>query len=189
MTNDTIAALKIEQAYKDEVKAMADKIKAEATSLEQAKALYPDVIEIKTSREFNVGEYLFQEQLYLSTAEIYQTVGRKDIGAIGGPLQDFRGESYFVELLKRTGPSEEEMAAETWKTKEKQLREQALQMAGNEFMADYRLHLRNSSGLETRINQALISDLLRLDEPEEGETEAAPVTETEDADEAGSAAQ
>jgi parvulin-like peptidyl-prolyl isomerase len=162
---DTIAALKLEQAYKDQVQEVADKIKTDATSLDQVKTLFPDLeFEVKTSSEFTVRDYLFQEQLYLSTAEIYQTVGRKDIGTMGGPLLDFRGETYFVELLKRTDPTEEDKA--TWEEDRKLLRDQALQNANNEFLVDYRLNLRQNSGLEPRVNQKLLTQYLNLDVPD-----------------------
>lgn len=137
---DTIAAVQATPEYKERVDEYGKKIKEQATNLTQIAELFPELNpEIKESSAFSKQDYLFQDQIYLQTPIIYDAIGRAEPGTMAGPFTDFRGDTYFVELLDRTPPAEEEK--ETWAEDRKQLREQRLSEAELALFSDYRQDL------------------------------------------------
>jgi parvulin-like peptidyl-prolyl isomerase len=176
---DTIAAIKQTEDYKAKVAQYTGKIQEEAEALEDIKELFPDLdIEIKETEEFTQKDYLYKDKLYLQTTQIFDAVGREEPGAMGGPLQDFRGASYFVELVSKTPPSEEDR--ENWEEQREQLEQNRLRMAQNDLIEDMRLYLRQDllDNIQLRVNQQLINEILGRDAaavPEAQDT--APETE------------
>ncbi len=112
VTTNAETAYKASDEYKDQVAEYADKINELATSLEQAQTLFPELaIEIQeTAEPFTRRDFLFQQQIYLQTAQIYDQVGEAEAGTMAGPLTDFRNDTYFIELIERMPPTDEELA-------------------------------------------------------------------------------
>lgn len=141
VTQDVIAEKKNGDAYKTEIAALANDIKAQAKTLEEVKEKFPDLaLEIKETTPFSKSEYLFQQQLYLQTSDIYATLEGKPENELAGPLTDFLGATYFVALTKREEPTEEAKAK--WEEEGKALRDQRRQMAGMQLLQDYLKDLR-----------------------------------------------
>ena len=135
------ATIKQSDEYKQEITAYAEKVKAQASTITEATSLFPGMaLEVKETKEFTFKDNLFQDGIYLSPQQIYATVGREDLGTMGGPLQDFLGGTFFVELSKRTAPTEDEKA--NWDTERKPIELAALQAAQSELLVDYRSDLR-----------------------------------------------
>ncbi len=180
LAEDTINAFKQGEEYKAEVQAVAEKIEAEASSLEEAVEKFPELeMAINETQDFTPRDYLFQYQLFLHGSVVYDAVGRKEPGAMSGPLTGFLGNTFFVELMKRTEPAEEDKA--DWDVQRKQLRNGSLSLAVNELVLDYRVDLRERIGQEGRTmvtkNQALLDRILGLNQeeaPAAGSVETAP---------------
>ncbi len=176
---DTIAAKKKTDEYKAKVAEYAEKIKAQAKSLAQINELFPELgAEVKETSEFTRKDYLFKEQVYLQTTEIFEAVARKEPGAMGGPLKDFQGNTFFVELVKKTPPTEEDK--KKWDEEKKQLRDSARMAAQNALIEDYLADLRERTlpNLRFTTDQKLIDEILGRnqkpegDQPAEGEKKA-----------------
>ena len=66
----------------------------------------------------------------------------KEPGALGGPLMSpMSGEPYFVELTKKTPPTDADWA-DLWPKEEKELRDNALTAKRNQMLMDYVIDLR-----------------------------------------------
>jgi parvulin-like peptidyl-prolyl isomerase len=159
---DTIADLKQQDDYKNKVKEYADKIKGQAKSLDEIAQAFPELkLEIKeTAEPFTRKDYLYKEQLYLQPTQIFDEIGSGEPGAMSGPLQDFLGETYYVQLAEKTPPTEEDKKG--WDEERKQLRETAINMATNDLLEDYRLDLRERllPKVNTSIDQKLVDQVL-----------------------------
>jgi len=141
VSDDVIAKKKNSEAYKAEVEALAETIKSQATTLDEVKEKFPRIeADIKETRPFTKSEYLFQEQVYLQTPEIYETLADKEENVLAGPLTDFLGGTYFIALTSRQEPTEEDKA--NWDEEGKQLRDQRIQMAQSQLLQDYLIDLR-----------------------------------------------
>lgn len=177
---DTIAAVKKTDDYKKRVSDYADKIKAQAKNLAQINELFPELAaEVKESSEFTRKDYLFKEQLYLQTTQIFDAVGRKEPGILGGPLKDFQGNTYFVELVKTTPPTDDDK--KKWDDEKKKLRDSQRMAAQNGLLEDYLADLRERTlpNLGFSTDQKMMDQILgpvkgqEGDQPAEGETTAA----------------
>lgn len=170
---NTISKLKGQDDYKNRVKDYAEKIKSQATSVTQIPELFPELeVEIKESSEFTRKEYFLQkDKLYLQPALIFDTLGDGPPGTMGGPVTDFLGYTYFIELLERTLPTEEDKT--NWAEERKQLRDRALQTAENQMLEDYLADLRERSMADVQItyNQSVIDRILGRGEKEESAPE------------------
>ena len=169
-----VASLKRTDEYRDKLMEYADKIKAQNTSLQQIALLFPELeMEVKeTTGPFTRTEYyLSKDQLFLQPAMIFNLLEDKEIGAVDGPLQDFLGDTYFVELSERILPTDEDRA--TWDEERQRLRDTALQMAEQELLEDFRQDLRERSlqHIPLHINEEAINRILGRDRRDPGETE------------------
>ncbi len=172
---DYINMVKLQEDYKKRAEEIANKIKAEAKSIDDLPQLLPDLnIEVKeTANPFTAKDYLFQEGLTVSTESIFKELEGKDVGALVGPIKDFSNEYYFVQLLERTPPTDADKPK--MEEERKQLLDMEIRMAQNEILEDYRVYLREKamkSGVPIKINQQLIASILGKDKDTgEGEKE------------------
>ncbi len=176
---DTITALKQKDEYKARVKDYAEKIEKQAKNLAQINELFPELaVEIKESSEFTAKDYLFKEQMYVPPTEIFDAVGHGEPGAFGGPLADYMGTTFFVELIKRTPPTEEDKAK--WDEDAKKMRETAYTQAKNQVLEDYLADLRERMLPQTSFttDQAMLAEILGRNQPKEKEGEAPAEGET-----------
>ena len=141
VADDVKTKRKNSEEYKNEVEVLAQSIKGQAATLDEVKEKFPQIEgDIKETRPFTKAEYLFQDQIYLQTPEIYATLADKEVNALAGPLTDFLGGTYFIALTSREEPTDEDKA--NWDEEGKQLREQRIQMAQAQLLQDYLADLR-----------------------------------------------
>ena len=177
VTEDVVAQKKNGDAYKAEIAALATEIKAQAKSLDEVKEKFPDLaLEIKESRLFAKSEFLFQDQIYLQTQDIYAALEGKPENELAGPLTDFLGGTYFIALAKREEPTEEAKAK--WDEEGKALRDQRRQMAGMQLLQDYLKDLRERELLRVdwTIDQEVYDAI--IGKKAEEETPANPAAES-----------
>ncbi|HOV33687.1 MAG TPA: SurA N-terminal domain-containing protein [Candidatus Hydrogenedens sp.] len=188
VVGDYTTMVKKQEDYKKKVDEIVNKIKAEAKTIDDLPKILPDLqIEVKeTSQAFTAKDYLFQEGLMISPEDIFNELEGKDVGALAGPIKDFNNEYYFVQLLERTLPTEEDKPK--MEEEKKKMLDMEIRMAQNEILNDYLLYLRENamkSGIPIKINQQLISSILgenKKTEEKEGAEKGkkAPATTTSD---------
>jgi hypothetical protein len=141
VVEDVVAEKKNGDAYKAEIATLATQIKAQAKTLDEVKEKFPELnLEIKETAPFSKSEFLFQQQIYLQTQDIYTALEGKPENELAGPLTDFLGATYMIALTKREEPTEEAKAK--WDEEGKALRDQRRQMAGMQLLQDYLKDLR-----------------------------------------------
>ncbi len=172
--------------YKAKVAEYAEQIKTRATKIEDILTLFPelDVKTGETEKPFTRKDMLFQQQVYVQTTEIYSALKDVDAGTMAGPLTGFFGDAWFVELIERVEPTEEEYAALS--AEREQLRERLTQTAMYETVADYAKDLRERmlAQVPYRQDEAALERILGRGEADTETTPAA--AEAEAADEAAS---
>lgn len=178
--------------YKERVQQYADRIKATAKNLADVQAAAPDMTSTIGELDFFTRkDMLFQQQFYVMPTQIYEEIGRDPIGSMSAPLTDFRNNVYFIELVDRQAPTEEDKAK--WVEEKKTLREQIASRKGMQILEDYAMHLRetlmpktnvtfNSELIDTIVGRTAeepaLSDELAPATTEAPPAEAAPAAET-----------
>ncbi len=163
---DYITVTKAKDEYKKKVKEYVDKILAEAKNLEDIPNIIPELkVEVKeVQNSFTARDNLFSEGLMISVSDIFKAIEGKEVNQIGGPVEDFSGDSYLIQLLEKTGPTDEDrkkMAEE----REQMLRSE-IAMAQNEMSEDYKIYLRMQAikkGIPIKINTSLIASIVGRD--------------------------
>lgn len=143
VTTDATAAKKGEESYREATTEYAEKIAAQAKTLDEVKTTFPELdVQIKETRPFTKKEYLFQDQIYLQTQDIYAALADKEENQLAGPLTDFLGGTYFIALTNRIEATEEEK--ENWEEEEKNIRDRMLATARFELTQDFTIHLQET---------------------------------------------
>lgn len=150
---DTIQTIKRSEDYKKQLDELGAKIAAGAKSLQEVVTNFPDLgLEIKETKEFTRRDWLLGDGLFLQTVDIFEAVGKGDVGAFAGPLQGMQAESYFIELMKKTPPTDDDWN-KAWPEEEKTLRKNSLIARQNAVLMDYLADLRERSTKETPIQR------------------------------------
>src|SRR5690606_29481703 len=98
-------------------------IRDEAESLEDIKTLYPDLeIDIREAGPFGPNDFLFNEGIFWNTQQAAALLEGREPGDVVGPIMDFQRITFFLELIERIPPSEED-----WATRWPEERESLLQ--------------------------------------------------------------
>jgi hypothetical protein len=181
---DTIARIGNSPEYRKQCEDLAKSIEKNARSLQDIVTQHPELEAIVESiPSFSAKTYDFNKGPMWNPRDVIEAANGKEAGAFFGPVTDFMGKTYFVELVSKTAP-DEKMWTEQWPKEEKQLRDQALLQEQSRRLEDYVAYLRE--GLLTKgqyqIDQAAFIRALGLapDQQEkqpEGE-KPSPDTET-----------
>lgn len=161
VTEDVVSEKKNSEAYKAEIATLANEIKAQAKTLDEVKEKFPELdLQIKETAPFSKSEFLFQQQIYLQTQDIYAALEGKPENELAGPLTDFLGATYFIALTKREEPTEEAKAK--WDEEGKALRDQRRQMAAMQLLQDYLKDLRERElqRVDWTINQKVYDTII-----------------------------
>ena len=142
VSNDVVSKTKQTDEYKKKLSDLTDKIKAEVKSIDEIPVKFPELkAEVKqTEKPFTRKDMLYQQQIYLSSSEIYDLLGKAEPGTMAGPAQGMLGDKWFVQLVEKTAPTAEDKAK--WPEERKKLREQMAQRSSYEVMADFTQDLR-----------------------------------------------
>ncbi len=190
VVEDATEAVRRSQERREELLKLGEKIKAEAATIDEVVAKFADQNpEVKTSKEFTMRDWLFSDGIYMQSTDIFAALKDKEIGAFAGPISGFSGQIYFIELVSKSAPTDEDWETK-WPEEEKQLRESALSAQQNKLIMDYLALLREKAGSETPVqrNWLAINEVLGLTNPEEaapaegatGAEDAAPAPAAEE---------
>lgn len=179
VARNVIAARKMEDSYREETRALADQLKREFTSLDEIAVKRPDLgVEVKsTGTPFTRKDPLYNQQLFLDSAQLYEQFKDVEPGTIVGPVNGLLGDIWLAQLTEKQVPSADELA---------QLREERKQIAGqlqqqeetnyiNDYIQDLRRRLLASVPLTVRqdIIDEIVGKSAESGEPGTAETSAA----------------
>jgi peptidyl-prolyl cis-trans isomerase D len=168
----TIAEMRRSAEYATRVQTAVSQIQAEAATLEDIPAMFPDMnATIETVEEYSLKEFNFGAAPPWMPRDLYAMVGDKDTGVLAGPLTDMIGDTYFVEVASRTLPSEE-MWEEEWPEAQQSMRLMAYQIARQGRLDDRLRELRETTPYP--VDQTAFMEALGLNEPAEAEGDAEP---------------
>lgn len=142
VANDVITETRQTETYKARVSAISSQIKSEIKSLDEIPDKFPELeTEVKlTDKPFTRRDMLFQYQIYMQTAQVFDAIGKAEPGTIAGPLQGMVGDTWFVQLVERIPPTPEDRAK--WPEERKQRLDMARRMAEYEYVSDFTKDLR-----------------------------------------------
>lgn len=178
VVEDVINAQKMTPEYRTEMATLAQEMSEKAKSLDELKSLYPDMnIEIRESSEFSLRDYAFDPNFVYNPGAVIQAVSGKEPGEFTGPIYDYSGKVFFVELVSKQLPPEDELK-QKWEEDAPQLLQQARMYSQSQRIEDHLRHLRQREGYH--VNTAALFDALGIQPggPSEGEG-AAPATPPE----------
>lgn len=138
----------------------ANAIQAEAESLADIATVVPELAdqEIKESPEFGPGDMLFNEGLFWNPQEAFALVVDAQPGTAVGPLTDFQGEQYMLELVEVIQPDEEQLQTE-WQEIRDEMLTNARDRANMERRLDYLQYMsdraQNVDGIVMRHDDAI----------------------------------
>jgi len=139
---DAINTIRSSPERAQEIDDLVKKITPQVHSLEEVIAALPDIkLEINETEEFTRKDPLYQQGLFVRTDDIFEAVGRKEPGAFSGPIASLMAEQYFIELVSKTPPTDEDWA-DLWPEEEERLRNDALRTKRNQLLMDYVADLR-----------------------------------------------
>lgn len=140
--NDTIARIANSPEYRKQCDDLAKAIARDAKSLQDILTQHPELgASIQSMPPFTGKTYDFNKGPMWNPRDVIALAKEKEAGAFFGPITDFMGKTYFLELVSKT-PPDEKMWSEEWPKEEKQLREQALAQEQNRRIEDYVAYLR-----------------------------------------------
>lgn len=142
VVQDTIARIGASPEYRKQTEELAKSIQDSAKSLQDIVTLHPELHAIiQTIPAFTAKNYNFQSGPMWNPREVLEIAKTKEAGAFFGPVNDFLGKSYFVELVGKT-PPDEKAWSEDWPKEKETLREQALMQEQRRRIDDYVAYLR-----------------------------------------------
>lgn len=174
VTKDAIETIRQSPEHAAEVKKLADDIAAKGKTLAEVVEKSPDLgLEIKESKEFMKKDFIAGD-LMLQTVEIFDAVGSKEPGAFAGPLRGFRGEQYFIELVKKTPPTDENWKTD-WAKEEPNIRRNAVAAKQSKLIQDYLVDLRERVNAKVPIQRdyEAIAKVLGMDKEKDSAEEPA----------------
>ncbi len=141
--NDAVADLKKADDYKNKVQEFCDKLAKEQGTMEEISGRYPELaLVVKETEPFTQRDFtvLSKAQCYVSPDKITAAFKDKAAGTTVGPIRDYFGKAYIMQLVERIEPTEEEKAK--FDEERKTIREQRKSMAQAMCLDDYIIGLR-----------------------------------------------
>ncbi len=163
---DAIALYKNGPEYVGAMRDYLTRIDDEMTSLEQARAAFPELnLDIKESSSFGPNDFLFSDGIFWNAQQAFQSLVRAQPGEMAGPIFDFQRIPYFLELTELVGPSVDDWK-DKWDEERQTLHDNQLSMVRGQFQADYLKYLSEKAASEALIQKdyQVVFDLLGLGE-------------------------
>lgn len=168
---DVVREIQQSEEYKQKVAALADEVSEKVDSLDAIQGAFPDLdIEIKECAPFTAEDYDFSSGPPWNPREVFSTMAGAEKGQMVGPITDFMGTTYFVELTQRVEPEPSELDA-LWEEEKESRREMALARAQQGRLEDYLLDLRNRGSWQ--LNQQEFLSVVGLGQEETAPEDAA----------------
>ena len=174
--SDYIAEFEQTPAYQDKLEEAAERIldADEAEDIDALEELFSELVaETGELGPFSVGDFDYSAGVFWNPRDVHQAVAHREPGTLAGPVPDFLGQLYFVELIEKTPPTEE-MWAEQFPEQRDELRDQLRQIRQAEVLEDYLLdvRMRTVNGIPIQTNERVIAHVLGLtDEGDAAEPE------------------
>lgn len=149
---DAIAAKKNTPEYVNRVGEYVDTIRTQAESLEDIATLYPDLeLDIQEAGPFGPNDFMFNEGIFWNTQQAATLLEGREPGAVVGPIMDFQRSTFFLELVERVPPSEEDWEVR-WPEERESLLMQERFARLNRQQQDYTAYLREKMGNQITID-------------------------------------
>lgn len=179
----TISEIRRSPEYASQVDQLTKDIQAKAHSVEQIPTEFPDLgATVEALTDFSMKDFRFGAGPPWDPRAVIAAVGDKAPGVMAGPVQDFLGETYFVEVVSRT-PPDEKAWAEEWPEAQKTLRQMNENMLRQARLDDRLREMREQSPYP--VDQEAFMQALGMNDAKEspaegveGATETAPAAET-----------
>lgn len=153
--------------YREKLETLSQDLTANLKDLEALKTLKPDLpVAIKTTSAFGISDNLFSEQLYWNASQVFQALNAQEVGTVFGPVVDFRGAYYFVELIESTEADDAVWETE-WPTERIALQEQIKQARAQARLSGAVEHLRkhyvDEGNAKLVIRKNVLADVMGVD--------------------------
>lgn len=167
--------------YAEKLEALEEEIAERADSLADIVAMFPEKkLEVEQADPFTVADFRFSGRPLWMPREVFEAVGHGQPGAFGGPITHPAGiEAYYVELLAKTPPEQNEDLESQWEEQKDQVRSQLENEARQARLRDYFLAKRMRSAVA--VDEKLLDQILGREVPEEEADEAAAAVESSEA--------
>ena len=181
---DAIEAVRRSPEYIEKCRALAEEIQGEVSVLAELPEKHPELqAEVVELDGFSQQDYMSLGGLAINPRQLFALTEGKAPGDVFGPLQDFMGQTYLVQLVARHLPTDADWE-EKWPQEHELLRDRALSMAQNQRLSDYLQYLRDTHqwGLVENTFQGIFQTYDDETEAPAGESgPAAPVPDDEGA--------
>jgi len=169
--SDYMAEYEQTPEYQEKLEEAAQRIREaeEAEDIDALEEAYPELVaETGEVGPFTVGDFDYAAGVFWNPRDVYQAVAPREPGVLAGPVPDFLGQVYFVELIDKTPPTEE-MWAEQFPEERDELRDRLRQIRQAEVLEDYLLdmRMRTVNGIPIQTNERVIAHVLGLAGEEE----------------------
>ncbi|MCC6694193.1 MAG: peptidylprolyl isomerase [Candidatus Hydrogenedentes bacterium] len=170
----TISEIRRSPEYASQVDQLTKDIQAKVQSVEQIPTEFPDLgAAIEVLSDFSMKDFRFGAGPPWDPRAVIAAVGDKEPGVMAGPVQDFLGETYFVEVVSRT-PPDEKAWAEEWPEAQKTLRQMNENMLRQARLDDRLREMREQSPYP--VDQEAFMQALGMNNPAETPAEGAEET-------------
>ncbi len=172
---DAIEAVRRSPEYIEKCRALAEEIQGEVSVLAELPEKHPElqaaVVELDG---FSQQDYMSLGGLAINPRQLFALAEGKAPGDVFGPLQDFMGQTYLVQLVARHQPTDADWE-EKWPQEHELLRDRALNLAQNQRLSDYLQYLRDTHqwGLVENTFQGIFQTYDDETEAPAGESDAA----------------
>lgn len=162
--------------YREKLEEAAERIRdaEEAEGIEALEETFPELVaETGELGPFTADDFDYSAGIFWNPRDVYQAVAHREPGTLTGPVPDFLGQLYFVELIEKMSPTEE-MWAEQFPEERDELREQLRRARQAEVLEDYLLdvRMRTVNGIPIQTNERVLAHVLGLtDEVDAAEPE------------------
>lgn len=192
---DVIRDLKAQEDYTNKVKDYAKKIKEQVKNIDEIPAKFPELTgTVGESDEFKVKEFIVKvgsttppgDRPFIPSEKVADALEGKEVGGFAGPVAGFSGnDEYFVQLVDRKPPTDEDRKSPDWEKEKKQARDQRVNQAKSDLMEDLTKDLkeRTKSTFNVELDQNVLGQMLERDRKPaaDGKAAEAPAAPAESA--------
>ncbi len=163
-----INAHKQKPEYRDRVDELIAEIENNFSSIDAIIEAHPELeIEVVETKAFKQDDVLFSDGVFWTPRDVFTLLRDKEVGAMVGPVIDFRQVPYFIELVERNAPDEATLS-ETWEEERDRLASNKLMTSQFERQQDYLQYLREQADQQYLIRPDMnaVAQVIGLDEEE-----------------------
>ncbi|HEQ60885.1 MAG TPA: hypothetical protein ENN74_04665, partial [Firmicutes bacterium] len=123
---DTLEAIRRSPEYLEKCEQLAEEIKESVAVLGEVPEKFPELsVVVHELDGFNQQDYASLGGLPINPRQLYAQLADKSPGEVAGPIRDFMGQTYLVQLVAKHPPTDADWE-EQWPEERDRLRERAL---------------------------------------------------------------